>query len=364
MDVVTLILFVTLEVVMLLGIALVFLRRQNKQLQKRLSELEAQPAADPQGFASVESGYLPYLEQQIIETRAHFESIEGVADEDNTLPDALRYRLDFMEAEKKVTELCNDYPQDRWQHVAEHFQPPAQEQETPAQDEETPSQEIQIQVSDVQPESGGMEELQGLLGQQGDSIQSLREVIMQVKADPRAEMIDQLEEKLTELERRYREANTCMEIMDQENTRLQDKVERKDQHLDRVKKENNESVNDLEEQLGKQKHSISELHHMLDELQLEAGKATELQEKLAQFDLASRDMNMCIQVLEEENEFLQEQVRGLLQMEDGDSVYQKEELEKKLMAVEARVEELSASLAEKELQLQQLETQQDVSTPA
>ena len=227
MDVVSLILFVVLEAALLLGVALVLLWRQNKQLQLRLCELEAQPVADAPGFASVESGYLPYLEKEIIETRALLEQVESGSGDDSTLPDALRYRLDFMEAEKKVTELCNDHPKDRWQHVADHFQPPAAE----ADSEEAPAQE-----ADIQPGSGDMEELQGLLGQQGDSIQSLREVIMQVKADPRAELIDQLEEKIVELEHRYREANTCMEIMDQENTRLQDKVERKDQYLDHVKR--------------------------------------------------------------------------------------------------------------------------------
>jgi len=361
MDVVTLILFVTLEAAILLAATLVLFRRRNKQLQQRLDEAEAQvPAADDvEGFASVESGYLPYLEQEIIDTRARLEQVENGAGEDGIPPGALRYRLDFMVAEKKVTELCNDHPKDRWQHVADHFQPPP-EPEAVIQDEDPPEQE-----AGIQPGSGGLEELQGLLGQQGNSIQSLREVILQVKADPRAELIDQLEEKVVELERRYREANTCMEIMDQENTRLQDKVERKDQHLDHMKKENNETVSDLEAQLGKQKHSIAELHHMLDDLQLEAGKAAELQDKLAQFDLASRDMNMCIQVLEEENEFLQEQVRGLLQLEDGDSVYQKEELENKLAAVEAKVEELSASLAEKEQLLQMLEAAgQGASAPA
>jgi uncharacterized coiled-coil protein SlyX len=122
-------------------------------------------------------------------------------------------------------------------------------------------------------------------------------------------------------------------------------------------------VSDLEEQLGKQKRSVNELHDMLSELQLEAGKAAELEGKLAQVDLASRDMNMCIQVLEEENEFLQEQVRGLLQLDEGDSMYQKEDMEKKLAAVEAQVEELTAMLAEKEQQLQESASRQNSTTP-
>ena len=55
-------------------------------------------------------------------------------------------------------------------------------------------------------------------------------------------------------------------------------------------------------------------------------------------------MNMCIQVLEEENEFLQEQIRSLLQMEQGDSVYRKEGLEDRIATSEQKVAELESQL--------------------
>ena len=352
MDSVTISLFAVLEVAMFLGIAVFVLWRRNTRLHRQVRALKEQVTDAPEGFASVESGYLAYLEEQILDTRARLELSESEAGSGTSLPDALNQRLVLLEAERTVAGLCNDYPERRWEHVAEHFQPDIPEPDVPeALPQEPEPAQIQPDENPVQ----SVEGLQDVLGEQGKVIQSLVRVVAQGKQDPGPDLVHELEGQILELERHYREASTCIEIMRQENERLQNKVDRKDQRIDRTEAQMNESVADLQEQLGKQQRNMAELHELVGGLQLEAEKAVELQAKLEQFDLASRDMNMCIQVLEEENEFLQAQVRSLLQLDEGDSVYQKEELENRIAESEQQVAELESRLEDSRRKIREWE---------
>jgi chromosome segregation ATPase len=451
MDMVTIILFVLAEIALLLGVATGFLLRKNSALNRRLTE-RASNADGVERFASIESGYLPYLEKQIIDTRARLELSETESGDDNGLSDALHRRMQLLAAEKKVTELCNDYPKARWEHVLENYrvepQPePESEQLPPETDAESDStaddngnddplqqaqqrirslevfrdhffqmkqqlgelevsrqklaaqldsllpaaersQELQDLIDTLNRQKDALEEkaarlgaqaddlsgdagsapgdkvvsevervtqLHGMLGEQGHLITSMKRIIKQVKAEPQAELIAELEKQLRTLDRRYQEASTCIEIMEQQNQRLQDKIDRTDRRAQRIEAEKNESISDLHEQLGRQKSSISGLNTVIGDLQLEAGKAAELQAKLDQFELASRDMNMCVQVLEEENHFLQEQVKALLNRDEGESVYDAEKHKADVEALQQQVETLKTELAAREERIHDVE---------
>ncbi len=430
MDLVTLSLFIVLEVALLLGFAIVLLWRKHKVLRGQLRAQEHAALQPPENFASIESGYLPYLEKEILATRSRLELSAAESGSDDTLPVALQQRLTALEAEKKVVESCNDYPERQWEFVTEYFLPEASEPEEAIAEEtddalaqaqtriqslekfrdnfftlkneldalEEARQELASRLDELLPETERSEELQslldamtgqwqqlqhrlaqmegqgegiaasaetsvavridelhGVLSQQGDTLMTMRQVLDQVKEDPQAESIEALEKQLQELEQHYREANTCIEIMQQENERLQEKIDRKEDRIEQVKAEKNESVNDLAEQVDRQKRNIGELQDMVGELQLEAGKAEQLQAKLDQFDLASRDMNMCIQVLEEENAFLQEQIKALLQAEDGGSVYDKTDETGDSEALQQEIAGLKNQLQEKEQKISEVE---------
>lgn len=436
MDMVTLILFVVLEVVLLLGFAIFVLWCKYKVMRHRL-RAQAPPVPVDEDFASIESGYLPYLEKEIIATRSRLELSETESG-DADLPDALRQRLIALEAEKKVAESCNDYPERQWEFVTEYFQPQVDESEEEEVAEEVDDallqaqtriqslekfrdnffalknevdtledakqrladkleqllpeaeragelqslledlngqqnklkdrlEQLENQAENLEPpaaepaesaavhEAERIGELQGVLNQQGSTLTTMRQVLDQIKQDPQAELIEALEKELHDLEQRYREASTCIEIMQQENDRLQEKVDRKDYRLEQVEAERNESVADLQEQVGKQKRSVSELQEMVNGLQLEAEKAEQVQAKLDQFNLASRDMNMCIQVLEEENEFLQEQIKTLLQADESSSVYDKVDEENNSEALKQQIEDLKNQLQEKAEKIKEVE---------
>ena len=438
MDMVAISLLVILELAALLAVAVYVLNRKRKQLQ---AQLLAAASKTPETFDSIASGYLPYLEKQILESRDQLYSIES--ETDNTMVEALTCRLSLLESEKKVTERCNDYPENRWQHVAELFTPPEvpepeqtdellPEEESEGDDtlskaqarikrlekfrdnffamkkqlkalEET-REKLTEQLEALLPEAERSEELKALLdsvnaqrdrlqdelaqlesqseelartspanaskdeesrrihklndlmGQQHDVITSLKQTVGQVKEDPSADLIQNLEVHLKELEQRYRESSHCLEIMTAENERLQDKVNRKDDRIQRTETEKAQSVSELGEQIDKQKQKMSELYSLVDGLQLEAEKSEALQGKLDQFDLSNRDMNMCIQVLEEENEFLQEQIRSLLQMDEGKSIYNSDDAASNDDAeLQQQLASMQAQLDDKDQQIKALE---------
>ncbi|HFD80044.1 MAG TPA: hypothetical protein ENK05_06595 [Gammaproteobacteria bacterium] len=300
---------------LLLGGAVLLLWRYSTRLRARL----AARSAAGERFDSVDSGYLPYLEKEWLDSSRQLEQLAAGDSPDEDLAAALQRRIELLAAEKRLAELCNDYPERRWEHVLEQFRPPA-----PG---ETPEEQLPAEAAEDVPAAA--EERPYLTGlqrnheRQGDALQVLRETIVRLQERPDEELVGRLEKEFAELERRYREAGSCIEILKQENDRLQMRVERKDQRIDQVEGERNETVSELEDKLGQQKRSIAELHELVGALQLEEEKAAELQTRLEQFDLAARDMNMCIQVLEEENQFLQEQIRSLLHIDEGESLYRK-----------------------------------------
>jgi len=366
MEVETFALFVALEVVLLFGGALFLLHRKYSLLRKQLGEQQLQVQA-PDNFDSIESGYFSYLEKELLATHARLEQLQGEADADEIQVQTLQNRLTLLEAEKQVVESSNDYPDRHWEFVLERFKPAIEEPEPDDADIEQDAQpeepESQTDTSSQNlPPAGGdagnsvqVEALQDNLHQQGVTLDSMRQVLQQVKQDPKTELIDQLEKQLKELERRYREADTCIEIMAQENDRLQEKIDHRDYRIGQVEAEKTESVTDLEEQLDKQKRNITDLHNMVGDLQLETEKAAQLQDKLDNFELASRDMNMCVQVLEEENQFLQEQIQELLKADESGSMYDKAEEQKDPAELEAQIEALRAELSEKEHRVREAE---------
>ncbi len=361
MDTVTLSLFVVLELAALLGVVVFVLHRKRKRLQAQVQTLiaEAEKSA-PDEFDSIASGYLPYLEKLIIESRDQLETSEGEAEPDGTLIEALKYRLSLLEAEKQVTERCNDYPEKHWQHVSDLFAPP-----------EVPEPE-QIEIAEDEPESDNalnkaltrIKRLEKFRDNFFDMKKQLKEL-----EDSKQKLVAQLEALIPEAER-SEELLTLLDTMNAQRDRLEAELAQLESQSDALAKTSSEnaspdntaeegSVSELEEQLSQQKKKMSELHHLVDSLNLEAENTAALQAELDKVDLSNRDMNMCIQVLEEENQFLQEQIKSLLQMDDNDSVYDTKESENNNEELQQEIETLKAALDEKDQQIKTLQDKYD-----
>ncbi|MDT8386496.1 MAG: hypothetical protein RQ736_03215 [Thiogranum sp.] len=345
MDILVIILLCAMEAALLLGIAVVLLKRKNVHLQQQL-ETAAKQAQPDDEFESISSGYLPYLERQIIDTRSQ-QQFQATSEEvDERLAEALNRRLDLLEAEKKVTEYCNDYPERRWEHVAAHYSEPQLEEEAPQI--ESPAASADIPES----EKGQVEQLVSAFDQQGSALSSLRAVFEQAKQQPDTAAFAELETQLKELERRFDEATTCVEIMEQENHRLQHQMEREEQQAER---ERHENAAEFSHQLGKQKQNISALYDMVGELQLEAEKATALHAQLDQFENNAREMSLCIETMEEENLFLRNQVEALQSLDRTKSEQEQATAGEANEAAARRIESLQAELEAKQKSMEELQ---------
>lgn len=117
---------------------------------------------------------------------------------------------------------------------------------------------------------------QTALSGQVNAIQSLQHLLLQARQEPDQTLIEEMEKHIAQLERQCREANTCVEIMEQENQRLQHRVERAGLRADRAAADSRESVAELQQQLDKKKRTITELHERLVSLKLEAEQARAL----------------------------------------------------------------------------------------
>ncbi len=353
MDAVEVFLFVSLELAVLLGIAVFLLNRNRRQLLARLQELAREDSPpDNEAFDSITSGYLPYLENLILESRDQLEASgaaeTGTAPDDPTV-EAIRYRLSLLEAEKKVVELCNDYPDRRWQHITELFTPPEETTEEPAEDGDD--------LAKLREKIKRLEKFR-------DHFFSMKKQLQELETS-RQKLSDQLEALIPEAER-SEALQTLLDTMNEQRDRLQAELDQLESQSDELAKtarqdthsqeEKDETTSELAAQLDKQKRKIFELHHLVDDLHLEAEKAEALQTTLDQFDLANRDMNMCIQVLEEENQFLQEQIKSLLKLGESESVYQADTTaDEKNPEPQEQLETLRSELEDKNRQIKSLE---------
>jgi len=175
----------------------------------------------------------------------------------------------------------------------------------------------------------------------------------------------QLEALIPEAER-SEELIALLDTMNAQRDRLEAELAQLESQSDALAKmasentpEENSNVSDLEEQVSQQKKKMFELHHMVDNLNLEAENTAALQAELDKVDLSNRDMNMCIQVLEEENQFLQEQVKSLLQIGEKDSVYDSKESDTDNSALQQEIEAMKAALDEKNQQIKSLQEKYD-----
>jgi DNA repair exonuclease SbcCD ATPase subunit len=362
MDMVTLSLFVILELAVLLGAVVFVLNQKRKQLQAQVQALTAEAGkSTPEVFDSIASGYLPYLEKLILESREQLESSDSEAEPDSALTEAINYRLLLLEAEKKVTERSNDYPENHWQHITEFFTPP-----------EAPEPE-QVDTAGESPEDDDAldkaQERIKRLEKFRDNFFSMKKQLQELE-DSKHKLAEQLEALIPEAER-SEELKALLETMSAQRERLEDELAQLESQSDELAKaasqntpteeeqqrtetENEETESELTAQIDKQKKKIFELHHLVDDLHLEAEKSEALQAKIDQFDLANRDMNMCLQVLEE-NQFLQEQIKSLLQLDEGKSVYDSDEPDNDDTELQQQLETFQTALKEKDQQIKSLE---------
>ena len=125
-----------------------------------------------------------------------------------------------------------------------------------------------------------------------------------------------LKEQIEIIERQLSDSKMCMEVLEMENNRLQEEVDKMDSRHESLfeespadKAEESESLIDLEqikEVVEQQENKIQQLIDTIESLEIDASQAEILKETIGDFARTSKEMMSCISILEEENERLKD----------------------------------------------------------
>jgi len=209
---------------------------------------------------------------------------------------------------------------------------------------------------------GEVNKLKDIIFEQENALSSMQKALKNVAEEhpEESEPLNQLKEQLAAMERQLTDSKMCMEVLEMENDRLQEEVDRMGERHSELFEENEdkdpatESVIDLDqikEVVAQQEAKIEHLVSTIESLEIEASQAERLKDTLKDFTRTSQEMMSCITILEEENERLQEAAHH-----DGeDSTEHDSENTEDLDAMDSKISSLEEELIKKDVAYAQLQ---------
>lgn len=162
---------------------------------------------------------------------------------------------------------------------------------------------------------GEVNKLKDIIYDQENALSSMKKALESAETDAPDDSpaLQTIREQLETLERQLNDSKMCMEVLEMENDRLQEEVDKMGERhtalFEEDKEEENTSMINLDqikEVMAEQEAKINQLLETIDSLEIEASQAEKLKETLSGFTRTSKEMMSCITILEEENERLQE----------------------------------------------------------
>lgn len=165
---------------------------------------------------------------------------------------------------------------------------------------------------------GEVNKLKDIISDQENALNSMQKAISDAEGELAEDSpsLAALKEQISIIERQLSDSKMCMDVLEMENIRLQEEVDKIENRHDALfepsddeSNDNKESVTDLDkmkEIAAQQESKIQLLIETIESLEIEASQAERLKETLEGFTRTSQEMMSCITILEEENERLQE----------------------------------------------------------
>jgi len=159
---------------------------------------------------------------------------------------------------------------------------------------------------------GEVNKLKDIIYEQENALSSMKKAMKDAEAEhpEESESLQALKEQINAIERQLNDSKMCMEVLEMENNRLQEEVD-KISELDLSTNDNqtdgNEPLIDIDEIKGmveEQKRKIEELIKTIDSLEISSTDTEKLKLTIHDFAHSSQEMMGCIAILEEENERL------------------------------------------------------------
>ncbi len=211
---------------------------------------------------------------------------------------------------------------------------------------------------------GEVNKLKDIIFEQENALSSMKKALKGA-GDENPEESDTLaiiSEQLEALERQLNDSKMCMEVLEMENDRLQEEVDKMDLSAQSEDADESDSAVDLDQMkeiVDQQNEKIDDLLNTIESLELDAQQAEKLKETIGGFARTSKEMLSCIAILEEENDRLKSSQDGIEDTDDTDvSTEQAPAMEnnnEELQTLKSSVSNLEEEIIKKDVAYAQLQ---------
>ena len=294
------------------------------------------------------SSYIDYLDQAIERNSIKLQQTENASDADEKSEESeeseedstesspspteeqielLQAREQFLHVEKEAAEQL-EHEINFWERVYAGMQTLLKQFKTTevstetetVVDEKVESKETVVYIETQGKKiDGEVNKLKDIIYEQENALSSLKKSLESAETDSPEDSpaLQEIRAQLEALERQLNDSKMCMEVLEMENDRLQEEVDKMGERHGALFEDGDESeeaeesssmidLDQMKEVMAEQEAKIDQLLSTIDSLEIEASQSEKLKETLNGFTRTSKEMMNCIAILEEENERLQE----------------------------------------------------------
>lgn len=191
--------------------------------------------------------------------------------------------------------------------------------------------------------------LKDIIYQQDSTLNGLKSVLDRASEhlSDDDEELNKFKTEVARFEQQVNDSKVCMEVLELENQRLQDEIDKLEHQLEAQSEITagdsaaiSDNVNQLKQTLTNQEQQIDAMNQLMEELQLDADEADHLKSTISTITQGSKEMAGCITILEEENDNLHQKIEDLKVQIRSDAVNEdasSEELIHKIKTLEQEI---------------------------
>lgn len=336
-----------------LSITLIFLLIRKQKAAATIPSPPLQQAEDELDAIDLSNSYVDFLDQQIDRNSQKLQQVENseaqqsgeedISEEngdeaenenqpspppDELQSELLQTREAFLLLEKEAADKAEheihfwDSLYEGIKILLEKYKTSETDTLTETLDQSTHSVESKEKVFYIETQGkkidGEVNKLKDIIYEQENALSSMKKAManaMENNEDMQpeeSEIFEELRKNIEAIERQLNDSKMCMEVLEMENDRLQEEVDKMDARHSALfeEKENteNDTVIDLDqmkEVVEQQELKIKQLIESIESLEIDATQAEKLKQTISDFSRTSKEMMSCIVILEEENERLQ-----------------------------------------------------------
>ena len=376
----------------------------------KIVETEPVPLVDTDADAESEldaidlgSSYIDYLDQAIERNSIKLQQTENASDADEKSEESeeeptesspspteeqielLQAREQFLQVEKEAAEQL-EHEINFWDRVyagmqtlLEQFKTTEVITEVSTETETVVDEKVESKETVVYIETQGkkidgeVNKLKDIIYEQENALSSLKKSLESAETDSPEDSpaLQEIRAQLEALERQLSDSKMCMEVLEMENDRLQEEVDKMGGRHGALFEDDDESkeveesssmidLDQMKEVMAEQEAKIDQLLSTIDSLEIEASQSEKLKETLNGFTRTSKEMMSCIAILEEENERLQEATSHETDEESEDVADVAEETpvatnNEETAELQSKVSELEEEIIKKDVAFAQLQ---------